>query len=252
MTSSTEITLPTAATYVVVGAGIHGLSSAWHLAMELKAKGKGSGADVIVIDKTGIGAGASGIACGCVRNMYMTGPIHAILRHSVDVWTYDPVAFGFQQVGYISAGEANQAPDYEKIHASQNSVGYHSDIYQGRDAKNFLTRIWPDFKTANIDVVLHEKISGYAGTRQAVAGLAQKCRDHGVRIFTGVEVTGYQRASAGGHVSKVVTDRGAIACEMVVLGLGAWTPKHWAMLGHGDTIEAKYPDGAAVKKDMWT
>jgi len=250
--TETETKLPSSAAYVVVGAGIHGLSSAWHLAMELKAKGKGSGADVIVLDKTGIGAGASGIACGCVRNMYMTGPIHSILRHSVDVWTYDPVAFGFQQVGYISAGEANQAADYEKIHSSQNSVGYHSDLYQGKDAKNFLKKIWPDFKTANIDVVLHEKISGYAGTRQAVAGLAQKCRDHGVRIFSGVEVTGYQTASSGGHVAKVMTNKGAVACEMVVLGLGTWTPKHWAMLGRGDTVEAKYPDGATVKKDMWT
>jgi len=137
--------VPTSASYVVIGAGVHGLSTAWHLAMELEARGTGSGADVVVLDKTGPGAGASGIACGCVRNLYMTEPIHAILRHSVDVWTYDPVAFGFQQVGYVSAGEANQATDYEKLHASQARVGYPSDLYQGRDAKRFLKTIWPDF-----------------------------------------------------------------------------------------------------------
>jgi glycine/D-amino acid oxidase-like deaminating enzyme len=96
------------------------------LAMELESRGSGSGADIVVLDKTGPGAGASGIACGCVRNLYMTEPIHAILRHSVDVWMYDPVAFGFQQVGYVSAGEANQAADYEKLHASQARVGYPS------------------------------------------------------------------------------------------------------------------------------
>ncbi len=87
--------VPESVKYVVVGAGIHGLSSAWHLAMELEARGRGNGQDVVVLDKTGPGAGASGIACGCVRNFYMTEPIHAILRHSVDVWMYDPVAFGF-------------------------------------------------------------------------------------------------------------------------------------------------------------
>ena len=188
--------VPTSASYVVIGAGVHGLSTAWHLAMELEARGTGSGADVVVLDKTGPGAGASGIACGCVRNLYMTEPIHAILRHSVDVWTYDPVAFGFQQVGYVSAGEANQATDYEKLHASQARVGYPSDLYQGRDAKRFLKTIWPDFQTDGIDVVLHEKVSGYAGTRQAIAGLAQKCRDHGVRILSGVEVVAYD-ATAG-------------------------------------------------------
>ena len=242
--------LPGAATYVVIGAGIHGLSTAWHLAMELEARGAGSGADVVVLDKTGPGAGASGIACGCVRNLYMTEPIHAILRHSVDVWTYDPVAFGYQQVGYVSAGEANQGADYEKLHASQARVGYPSDLYHGQDAKNFLKKIWPDFKTDGIDVVLHEKVSGYAGTRQAIAGLAQKCRDHGVRILPGVEVVGYD--TSAGTVSTVRTNRGDIRSDAVVLGLGAWTPKHWTMLGKANEIDALYPDGGVVRKDMWT
>ena len=241
--------IPTSAGHVVIGAGIHGLSTAWHLAMELEARGR-SGTEVIVLDKTGLGAGASGIACGCVRNLYMTEPIHAILRHSVDVWMYDPVAFGFQQVGYVSAGEANQASDYEKLHASQARVGYPSELFQGTEAKSFLRKIWPDFKTDGIDVVLHEKVSGYAGTRQAIVGLAQKCRDHGVQIFSGVEVLGYD--TNNGRVSRVRTNQGDIACEVVVLGLGAWTPRHWAMLGKPMAIEARYADGHAVRKDMWT
>ena len=58
------VTVPSSATYVVVGAGIHGLSTAWHLAKELRARGKGSGRDVVLIDKSGPGAGATGIACG--------------------------------------------------------------------------------------------------------------------------------------------------------------------------------------------
>ena len=243
-------TIPASARYVVVGAGIHGLSTAWHLAMALKARRQGSGSDIIVLDKSGPGAGASGIACGCVRNLYMTEPIHAILRHSVDVWMSDPVALGFQQVGYVSAGEANQAADYEKLQASQARVGYPSDVYQGAEAKKFLSKIWPDFKTDGIDVVLHEKVSGYAGTRQAIAGLAQKCRDHGVRIFSGVEVEGYDMQ--GDSVSSVRTNVGNISCDRVILGLGAWTPKHWAMLGRPAEIDAKYPDGSTVKKDMWT
>ena len=98
-------TLPESASYVIAGAGIHGLSTAWHLAMELEARGKGSGRDIVVLDKAVPGAGASGIACGCVRNFYMTKELHPILRHSVDVWMEDPVRFGFQQVGYVSVGE---------------------------------------------------------------------------------------------------------------------------------------------------
>ena len=106
-----DISLPKSAAYVVVGAGMHGMSTAWHLAMTLEKSGKGKGSDVVLIDKTGPGAGATGIACGCVRNLYMTSPLHRILRHSVDVWQSDPVNLGFQQVGYVSVGEANQEAD---------------------------------------------------------------------------------------------------------------------------------------------
>ena len=245
------IKLPESKKYVVIGAGVHGLSSAWHLAMELKARGRGSGADVVVLDKTGPGAGASGIACGCVRNFYMTEPLHAILRHSVDVWMHDPVAFGFQQVGYVSVGEENQIADYERVQKSQNSVGYPSDVYVGKDAKNFLKSIWPDFKTDHASVVLHEKVSGYAGTRQVIKGLAQKCADEGVEVISGVEVTDY--VVQGGEVKAVVTNQGEIKCDLVIWGLGAWTPVHWEKLGKPMKLDLHYGDGTVLKdKDMWT
>ena len=75
--------LPASARFIVIGAGVHGLSTAYHLAMELERSGKGKGSDVVLVDKQGPGAGATGLACGCVRNLYMTGPLHAILRASV-------------------------------------------------------------------------------------------------------------------------------------------------------------------------
>ena len=62
------MSVPKQAAYVVVGAGIHGLSTAYHLAKELRARGAGTGADIVVLDKSRPGAGASGIACGVVRN----------------------------------------------------------------------------------------------------------------------------------------------------------------------------------------
>ena len=45
------VRLPPSARFVVVGAGVHGLSSAYHLAMYLERTGKGSGSDVVLIDK---------------------------------------------------------------------------------------------------------------------------------------------------------------------------------------------------------
>lgn len=245
--------LPGSAGYVIVGGGVHGLSTAWHLAMELEARGRRSAGkpEILLLDKQRPGAGATGIACGCVRGFYMTEPLHTILRHSVDVWCRDPVLLGYQQVGYISCGEANQVSDYERINASQNRAGYTSELYVGAEARSFLRSVWPDFKCHTIDVVLHEKLSGYAGTEQAVHGLTELCRRHGVRIASGVEVTGYDIAN--GQVSAVRTDAGEVSCDAVVLGLGAWTPLHWQMLQKPMKIDVGYRDGSNVAgKDMWT
>ncbi len=243
--------LPESITYLIIGAGVHGLSTAWHLAMELKAAGKGSGADILVVDKKEPGAGATGIACGCVRNFYMTEAMHPILRHSVDVWNYDPVAFGFQQVGYISCGEENQTEEFAKITASQNACDYPCSMYTGDEARKYLKSIWPDFNPHSIGVVLHEKMSGYAGTVQAVKGLTTMCERHGVRILSGVEVKGYN--SNNGTVTSVETNLGSIKCDMAFLCLGAWTPQHWEMLGKPMQLDVGYRDGSRVEnKDMWT
>ena len=63
--------LPSHAHYVMIGAGIHGLSTAMHLAQKLKTKGTPVGARgtrIVVLDKTGVGAGASGIAAIRILN----------------------------------------------------------------------------------------------------------------------------------------------------------------------------------------
>ena len=64
------MSIPNASKYVIIGAGIHRLSTAYHLLLELNKRNLGGGEDIVVIDKSGIGSGASGIACGVVRNDY--------------------------------------------------------------------------------------------------------------------------------------------------------------------------------------
>ncbi len=54
---------PDHADFVIIGAGIHGLSTAWRLAERLAAAGEQVEGRVVVLDKTGIAAGASGVAC---------------------------------------------------------------------------------------------------------------------------------------------------------------------------------------------
>src|SRR5436309_6580677 len=95
------MTFPKHTKYLIIGAGVHGLSTAYHLALELKTRAKGSGADILILDKTGIAAGASGIACGVVRNNYFQPAMRELMAHSVEVWESDPQAFSYHPVGYM-------------------------------------------------------------------------------------------------------------------------------------------------------
>ena len=85
--------IPTHSPYVIIGAGIHGLSTAYHLALQLKAAGKGDGRDIIILDKSGICSGATGIACGVIRNNYFQPAMRELMAHSVNIWESDPETY---------------------------------------------------------------------------------------------------------------------------------------------------------------
>ena len=124
----------TTAKYAVVGAGIHGLSTAWHLAAGLRASGRGSGADIVIVDKTGIGAGASGIACGVIRNNYFQPAMRELMAHSVGVWDSDPEAFSYHPVGYMQISHEGMHADVASIHEQQQAIGYRSTFVEGEAA----------------------------------------------------------------------------------------------------------------------
>ena len=80
-------TLPPSVKHLVVGAGVHGLSTAWHLAK--------AGEEVLVVDKTGVAAGASGIACGVVRNNYFQPAMSELMAACVEIWESDPETLNY-------------------------------------------------------------------------------------------------------------------------------------------------------------
>src|SRR6476619_7019036 len=118
------VKVPRSSPYVVVGAGIHGLSTAYHLAEELRSRGTGTGADVVVLDKTHAGAGASGIACGVVRNNYFQPAMSELMQACVEVWESDPEAYHYNAVGYIALGTQVQERDLTAVYERHQRIGY--------------------------------------------------------------------------------------------------------------------------------
>ena len=126
------MTLPQHSRYVVIGAGIHGLSTAWHLAQELEARGEGDGRDIVILDKTGVGAGPSGIACGVIRNNYFQPAMRELMAHSVGVWESDPEAFHYHPIGYLQIAPEVMRADVATIYEQQKAIGYTSRADRGR------------------------------------------------------------------------------------------------------------------------
>jgi glycine/D-amino acid oxidase-like deaminating enzyme len=222
--------LPSKSTYVVIGGGVHGLSSAYHLALELESSGRGSGEDVVVLEKNHIGAGASGIACGVVRNFYFSPPMAEVIRVSVELFESDPAGFGYHPVGYIAAVPEVQAEDCVAIQQRQAEIGYRSDIVLGeRACTEHMRAIFSDWNGEGIEAVLHERQGGWAETMKTVENLARLARSKGVRVFEGVEVTGIELHD--GLVRSVETSVGSIETELLVVGAGPWSGHVWRMLG---------------------
>ena len=238
------MSFPTRAKYVVVGAGIHGLSTAWHLAADLRAKGKGGGQDVLVLDKTAIAAGASGIACGVVRNNYFQPAMRELMAQCVEVWESDPEAFHYHPVGYMQISAESMREDVRSIHEQQKAIGYESTFIEGAaESAAYMKGLFDDWQAKGITSVLHEKKGGYANNTASIYGLAKKAEDLGVRIMTGVEVTGFETGHNSNAVTAVETDRGSIACDRVVIAVGPWVGKLWAKLELPDTVAIKGGDG---------
>ncbi|WP_028925238.1 NAD(P)/FAD-dependent oxidoreductase [Pseudonocardia acaciae] len=238
--------------FVIVGAGIHGLATAWQLARRLRASGRGDGSDVLVVDKSGVGAGASGVACGVIRNNYFQPAMRELMAHSVGVWESDPEAFSYHPVGYLQAAPEAMRADVERIHAEQRAIGYESELVIGdSECRSYLRGLFDDWRAEGITSVLHEKRGGYANNVASLKGLAAKAEAEGVEIRTGVRVTGIE--VDGGAVTAVRTDAGDIRCERLVLAAGPWIRDLWAMLELPERIDVTDTDGNVhPNRPMWT
>ena len=235
---------PASTKYVIVGAGIHGLSTAYHLALELKSKGTGDGSDILVVDKTSIAAGASGIACGVVRNNYFQPAMRELMAQSVTVWESDPEAYSYHPVGYMQISPEIMREDVSTIAAQQKDIGYESVFIEGaEESAKYMRGLFDDWQAEGITSVLHEKPGGYSNNTRAMYGLAGKAEAEGVRILTGVTVQGFERGNGSGAITAVVTDRGVIECDYVVLGAGPWVKSLWEMLELPRAVNIKGSDG---------
>jgi len=244
---------PDHADFVIIGAGIHGLSTAWRLADRLIAAGETVEGRIVVLDKSGIASGASGIACGVVRNNYFQPAMRRLMAHSVGVWESDPEALSYHPVGYMQISCESMRDDVRSIFEQQQEIGYESAFIEGAAASDaYMKNIFSDWQAQGITSVLHEKRGGYSNNTKSMYGIAKKAEDRGVRVISGVTVKALNSESGSPAIKSVETDRGTIGCDRLIIAPGPWVRDFWAMLGMPSKITVKGLDGQVHDDvDMW-
>jgi glycine/D-amino acid oxidase-like deaminating enzyme len=228
------------APYLVIGAGVHGLSTAWHLAQQ--------GEQVLVVDKTGVAAGASGIACGVVRNNYFQPAMSELMAACVEIWESEAQTLHYHGSGYIALGPQAQAEDLAVVHERHERIGYASELVVGAGAvADHMRSLYPDWRAPGLEVCLHERAGGFAFNRESMLGLAGLARQAGAEILEGVEVTGFD-VDGMGAVIAAETTAGRIEVEQqVVVAVGPWITALWEMLELPESLQV-----SGEQRAMWT
>jgi len=239
--------------YLIIGAGVHGLSTAWNLCKKLKKKNQLKDNSVVVLEKTKVASGAGSISCGIARNNYFQPSMRELMAHSINVWNENAEQLTFHKVGYMQINSQLMVDHMSQVYEQQKNIGFESTFVTGsKDCDKYMKNLFDDWQAKGITSVLHEKRGGYANNTASIYGLANKAESFGVSIITGTEVTSFKKGNNSKAVTGVVTSKGTIDCEQVIVAVGPWVKNIWDMLELPKKISIKDEKGNTHKDyPMW-
>jgi sarcosine oxidase subunit beta len=230
--------MPESADVVVIGAGIHGASAAFHLARR--------GARVTVIDARTAGSGATGRSNGFVRMHYDLAAESALAWLSFDYflkWA-DIVGgdCGYVETGFLRIVGPDKADALRANVADQLAMGIDTCIVSADDA----AQIVPGLMHDDFEIAAYEPRSGYADPSGACVAFLTSARHKGAAVFQGRPAQAIE--VDGGRVTGVRTAAGTIAAESVVLAAGGWSAPLAATAGVTLELRAWHHDTAFITR----
>ena len=215
--------LPARADVVVIGGGVMGLSTAYHLA----AAGV---RDVVLVEKADHGSGSTCKAAGGVRAQFSDVVNIELGLRSLRTFETFRETFGqeidLHQVGYLFLlDDPAHVAAFEANVALQNELGVPSRMIDVAEAK----RLSPLIETDGLLAAAWGPQDGHCTPESVVLGYAGAARRAGARLFRGVEVSGIDRD--GDRITAVRTSEGVIRTDTVVCAAGAWSASIGDMAG---------------------
>src|SRR5207244_774316 len=206
---------------VIVGAGSHGLATAYYLARNHGIT------NVAVLDKSYIGSGAAGRNTTIIRSNYRTPEGAAFYKRSVELYEGLSIDLDFNllfsQQGHLTLAHSDRAMITMTARAEVNQLlGIDSRVILPDE----IARLCPELDLSQ-DVTwpvmgaLYHPAGGIIRHDAVVWGFARGADRAGIEIHPDTEVTGIERS--GGRVTGVRTTRGDVACGTVINATAGWS-----------------------------
>ena len=206
---------------VIVGAGSHGLATAYYLARNHGIT------NVAVLDKSYIGSGAAGRNTTIIRSNYRTPEGAAFYKRSVELYEGLSIDLDFNllfsQQGHLTLAHSDRAMITMTERAEVNQLlGIDSRVILPDE----IARLCPELDLSQevtwpVMGALYHPPGGIIRHDAVVWGFARGADRAGIEIHPNTEVTGIERA--GGRVTGVRTTRGDVACGTVINATAGWS-----------------------------
>jgi len=214
---------------VIVGAGVHGLATAYYLGSQHNIR------RVALLEKGYLGSGNSGRNTAIIRSNYRTP--EGIPFYQASVKLYEELArelgwnMLFSQCGHLTLGHTDSAVNGLRVRAENNQVlGVDSRMIFPDEIRRLVPAMeLSDRSRFPILAALYHPPGGIIRHDAVVWGYARACDRMGIEIHTFTEVTGMRVEN--GKVRSVLTNRGEVAAGAVVNATAGWSSSISKMAG---------------------
>lgn len=210
-----EQALPNHASVVVIGGGVMGCSTLYHLA-------KSGVTDAILLERNQLTSGTTWHSAAQVRALRSTRNLTDLIRYSISLYSELESETG-QVTGWINKGSLSIATNEDRmIHIKRQEAlaklfGVEAQSVSAGEAKE----LWPLMNADDVIGAVWSPGDGRVSPSDLCAALTKGARSRGAKIFEETGVTGI--LTDCGRVVGLETSRGTIKCDAVALCTGLWS-----------------------------
>ena len=216
-------TLPSQAEIVVIGGGIIGCSTAYHLARDHQA-------DVLLLEQGKLTSGSTWHAAGLVGQLRSSAGITQLLKYSVSLYQRlgeeTGLETGWKMTGCLRlACNDDRWVEFKRLATTAKSFSMEMHLLSPAEVE----AMWPLMTVDDLVGATFLPTDGQANPSDITRSLAKGAAMAGARLVEGVEVTGFRMD--GSRIAAVETSGGLVRCDKVVNCAGQWARQVGGMAG---------------------